>query len=279
VAITKGMSTLYNHINELNASEAFTRQSSVFDELYSNNAIIQYKRQRVREHILRYTKDHQSMLELNCGTGEDALFFAQLGFTVHATDISQGMLDSLQKKLDAYDYKEKVTVEQCSFTDLNFLKKGKTFDYVYSNFGGLNCTSDLDKVLHSLPDLVKSGGIITLVIISDFCLWESLLVFKGKFKTAFRRLFADKGRAAQIEGSFFKCWYYAPGFVKRCLQANFEFLGLEGLCTLVPPSYIENFDEKYPKSFRFLQKKEDKWKAHWPWNRIGDYYIISFRRK
>jgi hypothetical protein len=30
------------------------------------------------------------------------------------------------------------------------------------------------------------------------------------------------------------------------------------LCTLVPPSYIENFAEKYPKTFNALKNKEDK---------------------
>jgi hypothetical protein len=51
------------------------------------------------------------------------------------------------------------------------------------------------------------------------------------------------------------------------------------LCTLVPPSYIENFAEKHPRTFAILKRKEDKWKASWPWRSLGDYYIISFSKK
>lgn len=273
------MNVLSHHTNELEASKAFTRQSKVFDQLYNDDAIIQYKRQRVREHILQQLKPGSTMLELNCGSGEDAIFFAQKGYVVHATDISAGMLDVFQNKIQNSPYKNKITIEQCSFTELEFLQEKKTFDYIYSNFGGLNCTGELEKVLHSFDVLLNSGGVVTLVIISKFCLWETLLVFKGKFKTAFRRLFSAKGRRAHVEGTFFKCWYYSPSFVKKHLQNEFELIAVEGLCTLVPPSYMENFVTIHPQLFSFLKRKEDQLKAKWPWNRVGDYFIISFRKK
>jgi ubiquinone/menaquinone biosynthesis C-methylase UbiE len=273
------MSVLSEHINELSASEAFTKQSEVFDRLYGADAIIQYKRQRVREHILKHAMPGSYLLELNCGSGEDAIFLAQKGFSVHATDISEGMLNVMREKVNHLHYKDRIGMEQCSFTQLECLQVKQKFDYIYSNFGGLNCTGQLEKVLHSFNDLIAPGGVVTLVIISKFCLWETLLVFRGKFKTAFRRFLSGKGRKARVEGSFFRCWYYSPSFVKKQLQDQFELLRIEGLCTIVPPSYIENFAEEYPKAFRYLKKKEDKLKAQWPWNRIGDYFIISLRKR
>ncbi|MFL5811745.1 MAG: class I SAM-dependent methyltransferase, partial [Flavisolibacter sp.] len=272
------LSIVSEHINQVKASEAFSKQSGVFDKLYGNESMIQYKRKRVRDHILQIAKPGGYMLELNCGTGEDALFFAQHGFNVHATDASEGMLSVLQKKFQV-DSEQKVEVELCSFTNLRQLQNKGPFDSVYSNFGGLNCTGDLETVLKDLRTVVKPGGIVTLVIISKFCLWETMLVFNGKFKTAFRRFFSSKGRKAHIEGSYFKCWYYAPSFVIKHMKPDFDLLALEGLCTLVPPSYIEGFPEKHPGLFSFLQKKEERWKGKWPWKFIGDYYIISFRAK
>jgi ubiquinone/menaquinone biosynthesis C-methylase UbiE len=65
------------NLNEQIAETAFSKQSGVFDALYSDNTIINYKRKRVREHILRYLKPGSHILELNSGTGEDALFFAR----------------------------------------------------------------------------------------------------------------------------------------------------------------------------------------------------------
>ena len=271
------MSSLADHINELKAAEAFSRQSAIFDQLYSGDSIIEYKRQRVREHILNYVQPLSNMLELNCGTGEDALFFAGLGHSIHATDISKGMLDVFRKKLDNFNGAGRISIEECSFTDLDHLGI-QQFNYVYSNFGGLNCTGELDKVLQSLNVLLKPGGVATLVIISRFCLWETLLCLKGKFTTAFRRFFARNGRKANLEGVSFKCWYYSPSFIKRHLPKNFEILNVEGLCSIVPPSYFENFTAKYPRLYETLKRQENRLSNRWPWKLIGDYFIISFKK-
>jgi ubiquinone/menaquinone biosynthesis C-methylase UbiE len=263
-------------MNEQSTANAFSRQAPVFDELYGNNTIISYKRRRVRQVALQHLPEHGSILELNCGTGEDALFFAQNGFTVHGTDISTGMLDQFEQKTDAY--RDLVSFEQCSYTELGSLQNKGPYDMIFSNFGGLNCTGELDKVLASFDSLLKPGGMATLVIISKFCLWETLLVFKGKFKTAFRRFFSSNGRKARVEGEYFKCWYYKPGYVIDKLGVEFEVAGLEGLCTIVPPSYMENFAEKDPLLYRFLVRQEDRLKGRWPWKFIGDYYVISMRK-
>jgi ubiquinone/menaquinone biosynthesis C-methylase UbiE len=273
------MSKHADTIYELQAAAAFNKQSSLFDEIYSANTIVQYKRKRVRDHIERFIDPHSKILELNAGTGEDAVYFAQHGHHVHAMDISEGMQDVLSQKILSASLTDKVSFELCSFTQLNKLKNKGPYDLIFSNFAGLNCTNELEKVLGSFSILLNPGGIITLVLLPKFCLWESLLFVKGKFKTAFRRFFSTAGRKAHIEGKYFRCWYYNPSFIKRHLEKEFDVVSLEGLCTLVPPSYIENFAEKYPKTFDSLREKEEKWKAKWPWRSVGDYYIISFRKK
>lgn len=265
--------------NEQLAAAAFTRQSALFDEQYRNNSIIQYKRDRVRKHVQQYLTVNSKILELNSGTGEDAVWFAEQGHTVHATDISTGMLDVLKNKTSAQNLDENISTELISFTDLKNLKQKGPYNLIFSNFAGLNCTGELDKVLQSFTSLLKPKGIVTLVILPKFCLCEFLLLFKGRFKTAFRRLFSSNGVTAHIEGEYFKCWYYNPSYITKHLQNQFDVLSVEGLCALVPPSYLEGFAEKHPKLFSFLKGKEEKWKTKWPWKNIGDYYIISLQKK
>ncbi|MDB5149024.1 MAG: Methyltransferase protein [Mucilaginibacter sp.] len=265
--------------NERNAEAAFTTQSGIFDRIYSSNTIINYKRERVRSHVLQYLPTNSSILELNSGTGEDALFFAQKGHRVHATDISAGMQRELRQKIEAAGLGKSVSTEICSFTNLSQLKCTGPYDLIFSNFAGLNCTYELDKVLSSFAGLVKTNGIVTLVILPKFCLWETLLIFKGKFRTAFRRFFSANGSKAHIEGVNFKCWYYNPSFVISRLKDQFDLLSIEGLCTIVPPSYIEGFAEKHPAAYEFLKTREAQLKSRWPWKYIGDYYIISFKKR
>ena len=267
-----------NQLNENQAASAFSKQAVVFDAYDAGNTIIHYKRRRVREHVLRFLKPGSSILELNAGTGEDALFFARQGHRVHATDIAVGMQGRLREKVNAQGFTDQVTTEICSFTALDTLKQKGPYDLIFSNFAGLNCTDELVKVLRNFSPLLKPGGQVTLVILPSFSLWESLLVFRGHFKTAFRRfLYRRKGAPAHVEGVHFRCWYYPASFVSRILkEEQFELLAHEGLCTVVPPSYIEHFPERHPRLYSSLCRLEDKWKEKWPWRAIGDYYIISF---
>lgn len=265
--------------NETAAADAFNRQSALFDDLYSSNKIIQYKRERARQHVLSLLKPGASVLELNSGTGEDACWFAQQGCKVHATDISTGMQEQLRKKVNDAGFDERVSTEICSFTSLGELKNKGPYDLIFSNFAGLNCTGELNKVLASFDELLVKDGVVTMVVMPGFCLWEFLLLFRGRFRSAFRRFFSGKGVKAHIEGQYFKCWYYSPRYITRFLKNEFDLITVEGLCTLVPPSYMENFPAKKPALLQKLVNKENKWKTKWPWRNIGDYYIISLRKK
>ena len=261
------------------AEIAFDRQAGVFDAIYTENEIIKYKRFRTRNALEKYLKPKSLILELNAGTGEDAIYFAQKGHRIHATDVSEKMQEILRKKVEKQGLDSKINTEVCSFDDLKNLQVKKKFDAIFSNFGGLNCTENLGKVLATFSDLLKPNGIIILVIMPKFCLWETLLALRGNFKLAFRRFFSKNGAKAHVEGVHFLCYYYQPKFVVEVLKNDFELLSLEGLCTIVPPSYFENFPKKHQSFYQFLQKAENKLKATFPFNIWGDYYIISLRKK
>jgi len=271
-------SNAYN-IDEQQAAEAFNKQSAVFDAIYSPNLIIQYKRERVRANVDKFLKPQSNILELNAGTGEDAIYFASKGHNVHATDIAEEMQNALKQKVGEKNLQTKITAEICSFNNLELLQNKGPYDLIFSNFAGLNCTGKLDKVLRSFSSLLKQNGLVMLVVMPRFCLWEFLLFLRGNFKTAFRRLKSTNGVTAHIEGTYFKCWYYSPAFIEKCLKNEFELLEVQGLCSIVPPSYFENFPSKYPRLYAWLQKTENKMKSSWPWKNIGDYFIITMRRK
>lgn len=273
------MNIVTNHtVAENKAAEAFSRQSGIFDALYAANPIIQYKRERVRAHVEKFINSNSKILELNAGTGDDAIYFAQAGHTVHATDIAQGMQQQLKQKAEQAGLSDKITTELCSFTQLYTLQNKGPYDLIFSNFAGLNCTGDLDKVIASFTVLLKPGGIATLVIMPPFCLWETLLALRGNFKDAFRRFNSKNGVWANVEGVKFLCWYYKPSYIINMLGNNFTLLGVESLCSIVPPSYFENFPAKYPALFARLKRLESKYKSTRPWKYWGDYFIISIKR-
>src|SRR5437868_5738908 len=143
------MQTAASNIQEQKAAEAFNKQSAVFDEIYSPNLIIQYKRKRVRDHVEKLLSPASNVLELNAGTGEDAVYFASKGHHIHATDIAAEMQQQLIKKVNDAGLSKNVSTELCSFNNLSTLQNKGPFDLIFSNFAGLNCTGELDKVLQS----------------------------------------------------------------------------------------------------------------------------------
>ena len=265
------------------ATAAFTAQSGVFDAIYQPSPIVQYKRERVQALLKKYLKPNSQVLELNAGTGEDALWLAANGHTVLATDASPGMLTQQKKKFAASSFAGQLQSQACSFLELEKLQ-GQKFDAVFSNFGGLNCTDKLDKVLADADKLLRPGGIMILTIMPPNCFWEWLWVFVGKFKKAFRR-YQKGGAKAHIEGEYFTTWYYKPSFVKSQLP-GLNMLALEALCLAVPPEHHKRLisppapqrGEFKWRLFRFLKWKESIIKS-WPLLRgWGDYFVIVLQK-
>ncbi len=262
---------------EEEVNEAFSRQSGHFDAIYDSNKITVWAREQVREEILQYLQPNAQILELNCGTGTDSVYFAKRGYNILATDNADGMLKQLREKVNALQLNDKIETLKCSFNELEHIQ-GRQFDYIYSNFGGLNCTQHLEKVLFDIEKLLKPGGRFTLVIMPKVCPWDLLMLFKGYFKTAFRR-FAKNGTSAHLEAVYFQCYYYNPSYVTTRLQKSFELLSLKSLSLAVPPPYIEQFVEKHPKVFAMLEKIEKRLRKTYPFNRWGDYCMITMQKR
>ena len=130
--------------------KAFTRQSIIYDDYEKENQTLVWMRKQVRKHAMSFLNPGDKLLELNSGTGSDAVYFAQKGILVHSTDISDGMIEQIRKKVNNYNLAHKISFEQCSYTELNKIKNNK-FDFIFSNFGGLNCLAVLSEATKFFP--------------------------------------------------------------------------------------------------------------------------------
>ena len=261
--------------NDAKVSRAFGKQSASFDDIYDANPIVGYMRHIIRKEVLSglHTDDH--ILEINAGTGTDALFFARLGHSITAVEISPEMVRIAKEKVLHEHFENQITFINKSFEDVREVEG--TFDYIYSNFGGLNCTPNLLKVVDQLVAKLKPGGKATLTIMPPFTLWEKLYVLKGDFKIANRRKSVGPS-IAHIEGEYFNCWYYNPKVLIKSLKGRIKDVSVTGLCIFVPPSFMQNFPGKHPRNFKLLAIL-DRVVAKLPvFNTIGDYFMISFTR-
>lgn len=263
-------------LQQRNVSEAFSKQSVVFDGLDEANPIIQWMRDKVRNHVLSLCAPGEHILELNAGTGLDAVFLAQHGLHVLATDNAEGMLNELQKKTEELKLGDRINAERCSFTELDKLPE-KDFDHIFSNFGGLNCTNRLEEVIKSFSNLLKPGGTVTLVIMPPVSPWELLMALKGNFKVAFRRL-KKGGTLSNVEGISFKSYYYSAGRVSKMFGKDYRRVAVEALGSIVPPPFMDKYVIKNPRLFKILKAAENAVSNAWPFNACADHFIITMQK-
>lgn len=261
---------------DLNAvNEGFSKKAEVYDAYCDSHPVIRWARSVIRREVTSRLSPNASILELNAGTGSDAEYFARQGFQVHATDVADGMYHAIQEKIRKLDAGGRFTSQQISFTELD-KASGAPFDMILSNFGGLNCISDLGEVTRFLPYLLKPHGCVVWVIMPPICPWELTQFLRGKPKVAMRRL-NPGGVLANVEGAQVKTWYFNPRKVREAFGAEFQLLSRRSLSLFAPPSFMDRFPFLFPNLTRFLLRVDDALGGMRPFNQWGDYVMYTFR--
>lgn len=254
----------------------FDHIAQTYDADFTFSEIGKLQRKLVYD-VLRKIPENQRILELNCGTGEDAIWFSKRGNKVISTDISQQMLQIARQK----GVNEKnIIFEQLDIRKLNPEKYNEKFDLIFSNFGGMNCVNENDflKFLKNASNILEKQGRLILVIMPKFCLWESLyFLIKGKWKIIFRRNTANIVKA-NIDGVHINTWYFNTSDVKN-LASDFKIAMVKPIGFFIPPSYLEPFFKRNLKLLRILGKMENKIRKFSFLANYSDHYLIELEKQ
>jgi ubiquinone/menaquinone biosynthesis C-methylase UbiE len=221
--------------------QAFDRHASVYDQVFSNTQL----RSEVWAIADSVFSPGMHLLDLGCGTGEDAIHFAQRGLTVTAVDTSHEMIAQLRRKAGSA-----IHCEEADMRD--FVRRAGRFDAVFSNFGALNCVPDL-KWLQRIE--LTPGSHLVLTMMGRFYPLESaIFLLKGKPRLAFRRL--GRSCEASVEGIRFKVYYHRVRSIQRALGSRFELRNVQGLRAFLPVPGFEHL-ERF-RAFKVLEPV-DRW--------------------
>ncbi|MFZ4620824.1 MAG: class I SAM-dependent methyltransferase [Bacteroidota bacterium] len=256
-------------------NNAFSAQAPLFDGIQHSSPMLEWMRSVVHRHVDALLKTGDTIVDINAGTGIDALHFAQLGYTVHAMDLAGGMVEQIRKKISEHRLEERVTTEQRSFAEAGGLAPRK-FDHIFSNFGGLNCVPDLCPIAEQLATIIKPGGLITMVIMPKICPWEILHLLRGNTDIGLRRLHKD-GVIAHIEGHHFRTYYFSVNETIRAFGDSFSVVSIRGVASCSPPPTMEKFPKHFPRIYSFLQSCDERLSLYPPFNRWADQFILTLR--
>jgi len=218
-----------------------------YDTIFTYSNIGKAQRKLVFKHIKPILKQGKklSILELNCGTGADAITFAKMHHEVVATDISEGMIAVAKAKKHPKNVAFRVQ-DINTISTKTFIKK---FDVIFSNFGGLNCLSaeQLTSFLKTSVDLLQPNGKLILVVMPKQCLWERLyFTLKGDRAKANRRN-TSGSVVANVDGVGVETWYYNPSDISAIANTHYTTKMIKPIGVTIPPSYLENsFVAKFP---------------------------------
>ena len=259
------------------AGLAFDRLADRYDALFTESLIGRAQRNAVWSVLDKTFLPGDRVLELNCGTGEDALHLAGRGVTVVGCDASARMVEVARQKLAVNLPDAPASFHQLANERVIDLAFRAPFDGLFSNFAGLNCISNLADVADQLAGLVKPGAWILLCVCSRFCLWEVLLYgVRGQFSRAFRR-FNGRSRA-QLRGVDLEVHYPTVRQMKHYFAPWFELRSITAIGIGIPPSYMESWATKHSSLFRLLLRL-DKLTRSLPGMRVlGDHVLLAFRR-
>ncbi len=254
----------------------FDALAESYDRIFTDSLIGRAQRSATWRHLDSTFLPGQRVLELNCGTGVDALHLAQRGVWVDAFDVSSAMISMANRRL-ASSSRLPVRFETMATEDLDALDS--VYDGAFSNFGGLNCVQDLRQVAANLARLVRPRGYVVLCLASRFCVWETAWwLAHGKPAKAFRRLRKGGISAELTPGSRVHVHYPLVIDLRRLFAPEFSLVAMQGIGLFVPPSYLEPHARRFP-SLLHAAARLDACLSSLPGLRgVADHVLLTFQR-
>lgn len=264
----------------MSIEQAFDSASEEYDYTISRNYINTWIRERSINEVLKLTQFDDFLLEIGCGTGTEAIRISKHVAGIVATDISQKMLETLNKKVKAKKLEHKISTLQVAASSIgsiqSCLPQGKV-RIAYSFNGVLNCEPELHKVPEELCSVLSDDGYFLCSIRNTICLPEVLshsLVLQ--FNKAVGR--KKQPKMVSVGGLDIPSFYYSVDTFAAFFRPYFRLKKIIGLPAILPPAYLNEYYLRAGVIRPFLERVEVAIAGWFPFNRLGDQTLFVFQK-
>lgn len=220
------------------------------------------------------------LLEIGCGSGMETLPLLRLGHHVVAVDISERMLAVVRRKAEGEGLGGQLTTRAFPARDLlravdEFGED--SFDGAYSTYGALNCEPDLRPLPGLLHRLLKPRAPFVTAIYNRWCLFELL---GYSFTLKFSRALGRRQNPIPVGASRFcvDVYAYSAQEIEKLFRPDFVLQSMSGVPVFLPPSDLTSYSERFARHFDRLSRLDGWVGARWPWNALGDHFLMTFAR-
>lgn len=262
---------------------AFDALAADYDSHFTRGTVGTLMRQAVWRRLEKCFAPGDRILEVNCGTGEDALYLARRGVRVLATDRSAAMLEVARRKVKSEGLAAMVEVRQMAIEQLAEVQScgaaapplDPPFDGALSNFGGLNCVADLAGVARGLAMCLRRRARAILVVMGPVVPWEwAWFLARAQPRKAFRRL-----RPGGTPWRGLTIRYPSIRSVRRTFEPAFRLRRTSALGALIPPTYVESWAVKHRRLLSWLNRLERRGETWPPLTWLADHYLLELERR
>lgn len=272
-----------NTLECLSPTPAFDVAAADYDSAFTRTHLARWLRETVWHYLGEAFRPGEHVLELGCGTGEDAIWLARRGVRVTATDASAAMLDQARRKAEAAGMADQIDLVQldlAALTDPNapLATRHSPLTGAFSNFGVLNCLPDRRPLAEALAHWLSPGGQVVLVVMGPLCPWEiGWHLLHGQLRTAVRRFQAGVEANVAV-GVAIQVWYPSPRRLAAEFRPFFQVRRLVGIGALLPPSYLSPLVDRWPGFFKKVAALDRTLGKVWPWTWLNDHYLMVLER-
>jgi SAM-dependent methyltransferase len=241
---------------------AFDLEAEGYDRDFGANPIGRVFRHAVQERLLALFPAGSRVIDLGCGTGEDAVLLAARGVELTGVDSSPEMVSRARAKASQAGLR---CVFECA--DMERLGDlGGPFDGAFSNFGAVNC-ADLRAVGEGLARVLRPGAPVLLNLLGPRP-WPATALGALRGRPSSRA-----AGAPRVQGVPVPVQYPTLAAARKRLGTAFTWHGAWALGVLVPDPSHAAWAARHPVLFGSLSALEGVIRK-WPLVRGGGDHVV-----
>lgn len=255
-------------------NQVFSRAAPRYDPVILSNFVNRGIRDVEVGTLLPLAKDSKSILEVGCGTGQEA---SRVLAATHADlvgiDVAEGMIDFARLKLTTRGFSSRIQMRVLPAAHVDEL--AQEFDLVYSFNGALNTEPDLPGFFAGAGKVTHPGAFLVISLRTRPCFGETVLYrWLGKRSELARR------RAPQVQvevvGEPVESRYYTVPELLEKVPRNFRLVSLTGLAVVLPPYLAPRVKGTV---LQRLVREANRIAGRLPWLKVlGDETLFVFQR-
>lgn len=185
-----------------------SNQRLLWDKLHKTRQVSLGKQTNFAKEVQKIIPTQSKLLELGCGNGKDAFYFAQNGHKVTATDFSEVAIENNKKKYNSRNL-------QFELLDISkpFNFPDNSFDVIYARLSFHYFTDNVTKeIFKELNRILKPNGLLCFICKSTT---DPLY---GKGEKIEEDMFEENGHIRH---------FFSQDYIKECLKGLFTIQKLE----------------------------------------------------